>query len=58
MASSTKRDQVLLGILAGVTTESFVVDLEIGHRAAGLAPPAISSQHFIAKLLVRLGVQS
>ncbi len=33
MARGAKRDQVLFGIVAGVTPKLFVVDLQIRHRA-------------------------
>ena len=52
MALVAKRDQVLLGILAGVTPESPVVYFKAGHRTARLALPSITSEHSIAKLLV------
>jgi hypothetical protein len=47
VASSAHRYQVLLGIIAGMTPKLFVVDLQVRHRAAGLASPAITSQNLL-----------
>jgi len=52
MAIAAKRYQVLFGVLAGVTTEPFVMNLKVGRRPACLASPSITSEHSIAKLLV------
>jgi hypothetical protein len=57
VAPVAKRDQILLGILTPVTTESFVVNFKIGHRPARLASPAIPAKHLITELLVRLGIK-
>jgi hypothetical protein len=57
MACRTKGDQVPLGIVAGMAAEFFVVDLEVGHRAARLAFPAITAQHLVAELFVWLGIK-
>ena len=57
MALVAKRDQVLLGIFAGVTTESFVVDLQIRHRAARLTSPAVTSQYVSAKIFIQLVIK-
>jgi hypothetical protein len=43
MASSTKRDKVLLRIVAGPAAKLFVVDLKVGHCAARLTSPAIAT---------------
>jgi hypothetical protein len=45
VASGAKRDQVLFGIVAGMTPKLFVVDLQVRHRAAQLTPPAIATQN-------------
>jgi hypothetical protein len=42
MADNTEGDQVLFGIIAGLTAEFLVVNLKIRHGAAGLASPAIA----------------
>jgi hypothetical protein len=47
VASSAHRYQVLLGIVAGVTSKLFVVDLQVRHRAARLTPPAIATQNLL-----------
>jgi hypothetical protein len=43
MTDSTKGNQVLLGIIAGLTAEFLVVNLKIRHGAAGLASPTITA---------------
>jgi hypothetical protein len=43
VACRTKGNQVLLGIVTGLAAEFSVVNFEVGHRAAGLASPAITS---------------
>ena len=45
MACRAKRDQFFFGVVAGVAAKLFVMDLEIRHGAAGLAPPAIPMQN-------------
>ncbi len=37
-----ERNQVLFRVMAGVTAEFLVVDLQLLHGSAALAPPAIS----------------
>jgi hypothetical protein len=53
----TKRNQVLLRIVAGLAAKFFVMNLEIRHRAARLASPAVATEHLVAKLFVRLGLK-
>jgi hypothetical protein len=48
VASNAHRYQVLLGIIAGVAAKLFVVDLQIRHRATGLASPAVAAQDLLA----------
>jgi hypothetical protein len=43
VADSTKGDQVLLGIIAGLTAEFLVVNLKIRHSAARLASPPVAA---------------
>ena len=57
MARSAKGNQVLLGIVPSVTAEVFMVNLEIGHNAAELASPTVSTQHPDAKLFVQFGIK-
>jgi hypothetical protein len=47
VAFSAKRNQVLLRIIAGLAAKFFVMNLEIGHRAARLASPSVATQHLI-----------
>lgn len=54
VALIAKSDQIILCIVTAVTTELFVVNFKVGHRAACLAFPAIPAQHLIAKPPVRL----
>ena len=56
MAPCTERDQVLLGIIAGVAAKLFVVDLKVRHRAAQLTPPAIAPLHLLPSSFVRHGI--
>jgi hypothetical protein len=42
VARGAKRNKVLLGIISGVATKSFVVDLKICHGAAGLTFPSVA----------------
>jgi hypothetical protein len=47
VACGAECNQVLLGIIGGMTPKLFVVDLQVRHRAAGLASPAITSQNLL-----------
>jgi len=58
MAGSAKSDQVLFGIFPRVTAEVFMVNLEMGHCAAELASPTVSTQHLDAKLFVQLAIKA
>jgi hypothetical protein len=42
VAGSAQCNKVLLGIISGVATKYFVVDLKICHGAAGLAFPSVA----------------
>jgi len=53
VARSAKCNEVLLGVIAGLTTELLVVDFEVRHRAAQLTPPAVPAQHLLAESFVR-----
>jgi hypothetical protein len=57
MAYRTKRNQVLLSVVTGLTAEFLVVDLEVGHRAASLASPTIPPEYLVAELFVRSGIK-
>ena len=57
MAPCTERDQVLLGIVAGVTAKLFVVDFQVRHCAARLTPPAVTTQGLLPQTLVRHQIQ-
>jgi len=61
MCSSVARSahgyKVLLGITARVTTKLFVVNFQVRHRAAGLTPPAVATQHLLAQTFVRDRIQ-
>ena len=58
MAFRTKRDQVLFGVVAGMTPKLFVVDLQVRHPAARLTLPAIATQHLLPQTLIRKPSQS
>ena len=53
MACGAECDQVLLGIVAGMTPKSFVMSLQVRHRAARLTPPAIATQHLLSQAFIR-----
>ena len=57
VAISTERDQIFVGVVTQPASRANVVDLETIGTAAVLASPAITLQHFGAKLAVRIWVQ-
>src|SRR5271169_9601 len=57
MACGAKRNQVLLGIVAGLAAKFLVVDLEVRHRATQLALPPVTMEHLSAELFVQSGVK-
>src|ERR1019366_226225 len=57
MARGAKRDQVLFGVVAGVTPKLFVMDFKVRHGAAELTPPSVAMQDLLAQAFVRQGVQ-
>jgi hypothetical protein len=57
MTARTQRDQVQLRIRPALTTKLLMMDLEIGHRAAELAAPAISPKHLLAQILIGFGFE-
>lgn len=58
MAGGTQRDEVLFRIISGAAAEFNMVDLEISHRAAGLATPTIAPEHSPVKVLVGLWTEA
>jgi len=58
VAFGAQGNQVLLGIVAGMATKFLVVDLKVGHFAARLTSPAVSTEHLVAEILVLLGVEA
>jgi hypothetical protein len=52
MAKGAERDQVLFRITAGVAAKLFVVNFQIRHCAARLAPPAIPTQDLLPERFV------
>jgi hypothetical protein len=57
VTSSAERDEVLLGIVSGVAAKLFVMDFQVGHRAARLTSPAIPTEHLLSEILVRHPIQ-
>ena len=57
MAPCTERDQVVLGIGAGVTAKLVVVNFQVRHCAARLTPPAITTKDLLPKILVQPRIQ-
>ena len=54
---AAQRDQVLLGVIPGLTAKFLVMNLEILQAPAGLTSPSIPLQDFPTKLLVQFGIQ-
>ena len=48
MASSTQRDQVLLGIIAALAAKFLVVNLQIRSGPTTLALPAVTAQYLFS----------
>jgi hypothetical protein len=57
MALPAYGNQVLLGVVAGVAAELFVMEFESGHCAARLASPPITTKHLVTELFVELGIK-
>jgi hypothetical protein len=57
VACRTKRNQVLLRVVAGVAAEFFVVDFEVGLRATQLTSETVATQHLVAELFVQFGIK-
>jgi hypothetical protein len=57
MAGIAQRDQVLLRVITRVAAKFFVMNLEIRHRAARLASPAVAAEYLVAELFVKLGLK-
>jgi len=57
VACGAECNQVLLGIIAGMTPKLFVVDLQVRHRAARLTPPGIATQDLLPQPVVRRRIQ-
>ena len=53
----TERNQVLLGIVSGLASVLFMVDLKVHPRAARLASPAVPPQDLSTELLVGFRIQ-
>lgn len=49
VACGAECDEILLGIIAGLTAKLFVVDLQVRHRATRLTAPPIATQHLVSK---------
>jgi hypothetical protein len=52
MAFRAQSDEIILGIVALLTPELGMVDLQIGHGPARLAAPPIALKHSLAQLLI------
>lgn len=48
VARIAKGNEVLLSILARLTSKLLMVNLEIRHRAASLTTPAVATQHLLS----------
>jgi hypothetical protein len=58
VALAAQRDQVPLGIFAGMAAKLLVVNLKIGYCATRLASPTVPAEHLVAKLVVQFGIQA
>jgi len=56
VACGAERDQVFLGVAAGMAAKLPVMDLQVRHPAARLTAAAIPTQHLLPQLLVRYRV--
>lgn len=57
VASRAQRNQVRLGVIAGLAAEVFMVNLKVGHRAARLASPTISAKDPVAQSFINVGLE-
>jgi hypothetical protein len=48
VTSCAQRDQVQLGIVAGLTAKLLVVNFQVCHRATRLTSPAIPTQNLLS----------
>jgi len=54
---ATKSDQVALGILALIASESSVMNFDRAERAAGLAAPTVPFEDLLVQPVVGIGTQ-
>jgi hypothetical protein len=52
VTNGTKSNQIRLRIVSAMASELLVVDFQVTHRTAGLAPPAISAEYLLAQFLI------
>ncbi len=57
VACCTQRDQVQLGIFAGLAAKLLMVRFQVRHGATRLTPPAVATQDLLAQTFVRQGVE-
>jgi len=58
MTNRAERDQVVFIVGSEVTAKLLVVNLEVGHAAAGLTAPAIALKYLASQLRVRSWIQA
>ena len=51
-------NEILLGVVAGVAAELFVMDFQVRHSAAQLTPPTVAAQHLLPQTVVRNRIQA
>jgi hypothetical protein len=56
VACCAERNEVFFRVFAGVAAEFHVVDLQLTHGSAALAPPFIPLKDLVAQLFVGVGV--
>jgi len=57
MARGAECYQVLFGVVAETAAKLLVVNIQIRHRAAPLAPPTVTMEDLLLKILIRRAVQ-
>jgi len=58
LRGGAERNKVRFRIIAGLAAKLLVVNLKVGHRAAGLTSPAVATQHLAAEIVILLEPQA
>ena len=52
-----ERNEIVLGVRAGATAKTDVVDLQLSSSPAALAAPAVALKHLLPEAFVEIGVE-